>query len=235
MEARWMMPLNVFKEHVLKDKTIDELYELVEGFRIEKVFLKVQKEKENIGTFEFPSEEMIEKVDSYREYIKETYSYIEELDGKVKRADAEEVAWKFQVNLSNIQKVEYSIGGYFGGFDEYVLIFEEEQVHVTLNNSQLAFDRRNARVDKESFLKEFSDLHIGEWRESYLDSDYGNQVLDGTSWGLKVYYSDEREFVEFGGSNAFPYNFALFNQLVENIFDEENNANERDDRNIEFS
>src|SRR5690554_1297027 len=137
MEARWMMPLNVFKEHVLKDKTIDELYELVEGFRIEKVFLKVQKEKENIGTFEFPSEEMIEKVDSYREYIKETYSYIEELDGKVKRADAEEVAWKFQVNLSNIQKVEYSIGGYFGGFDEYVLIFEEEQVHVTLNNSQL--------------------------------------------------------------------------------------------------
>ena len=54
-----------------------------------------------------------EKVDSYREYIKETYSYIEELDGKVKRADAEEVAWKFQVNLSNIQKVEYTLFHHF--------------------------------------------------------------------------------------------------------------------------
>lgn len=235
MEARWMMPLNVFKERVLKDKTIDELYELVEGFRIEKVFLKVQKEKENIGTFEFPSEEMIEKVDSYREYIKETYSYIEELDGKVKRADAEEIACKFQKILPNIQKIEYSIGGSIDGYDEYVLMFEEEKIHASLNNSQEELDSRNARVDKESFLKEFSDLHIGEWRESYLDSDYGNQVLDGTSWELKVYYSDEREFVEFRGKNAFPYNFALFNQLVENIFDEENNANERDDRNIEFS
>ena len=215
------MPLNIFKEHVLKGKKEEELYELVEGFRIEKVFLKVQRETENIGSYEFPSQEMIEKIAGYRLYIKETYNYIEEMDGEVERAEAKKIALKFQMNLSNIQKIEYSIGGYFGGFDQYVLTFEEEQVYALLKNSQYKFDTRNTTVAKEIFLKEFSDLHIGEWRKSYLDTDYGEQVLDGTSWGLKVYYSNEEEFVEFGGSNAFPYNFSLFNLLIENIFNKD--------------
>ena len=223
-----MMPLNVFKEHVLKDKTVEELYELVEGFRIEKVFLKVQIEKENIGSFEYPSEEMIEKIASYRLYIEETYRYIEEMDGEVKRADAEEIARKFQENLSIIQKIEYSIGGFHGDFDEYVLIFEEDQVKATLNNSELISENKHLTTDKEKTVEEISDLHIGEWRESYLDSDYGAEGLDGTSWSLKVYYTNEVS-VEFGGRNAFPYNFAQFNQFIENIFDEANDATERGD------
>ena len=59
MEARTMMSLEMFNEHVLKGKSVEELYELIEDFKIEQVFLKLQIEKENIATVELPPEEMV--------------------------------------------------------------------------------------------------------------------------------------------------------------------------------
>ena len=69
-------------------------------------------------------------------------------------------------------------------------------------------------MDREIFLEEFSALHIGEWQESYADSDYGERIMDGTSWSLTVYFYGDIKVAEFSGINAFPYNFGMLDQLI---------------------
>lgn len=201
MEASKMMSLEVFNEHVLKGKSVEELYALIEDFKIEQVFLKVQIEKENIADFTLPPAEMVSKIDSYRLYIRDTYKQIERLDGIIERADEEEFAIQFQENLSKIHRIDYQIGGYFGEDEEYKVLFDDESL-------------TNDVIDKAIFLKAFTDLHVGEWREVYSATDYGQEVLDGTSWSLTVHFSGDMKPAEFVGSNAFPYNFGLLDQLI---------------------
>lgn len=196
-----MMSLEMFNEHVLKGKSVEELYELIEDFKIEQVFLKLQIEKENIATFKLPPEEMVSKINSYRLYIKNTYAQIEKINGTIERADAEEFAIQFQENISNIHWIDYQIGGYFEGNEEYYLAFDDSST-------------TNDGMDRETFLKEFSELHIGEWRESYADSDYGEQVMDGTSWSLNIHFYGDIKPAEFSGINAFPYNFGMLDQII---------------------
>ncbi|MBQ3235125.1 MAG: hypothetical protein IJA97_03080 [Clostridia bacterium] len=60
--------------------------------------------------------------------------------------------------------------------------------------------------DKDEFLQEFANLHVGEWRKSYLPDRFGVCVLDGVEWELKIEYNTHKS-VKFSGTNAYPYNF----------------------------
>lgn len=202
-----MMTLDVFNEHILKGKTVEELYELIEDFKIEKIFLKVQIERDNIGSFTLPPREMVSKMNSYRLYIRDTYKQIEKIGGTIERSVEEEFALKFQENLPNIHKIDYQIIDQFGKKEEYNLVVEES-------------DRMNKAINKEVFLKKLSKLYMGEWRELYAASDYDQEVSDGTSWGVTVHFSDGMKSAEFGGSNAFPYNFGTFTKLIRKAFNE---------------
>lgn len=197
VEAKSMMSLEMFNEHVLPGKTVEELYELIENFKIEKIFLKVQIEKENIADFNLPPTEMVSKIESYRLYIRDTYKQIEEIGGTIERAEDEEFAMAFQENVSTITQIHYQVDGE----EEYYVAFE------------------TAMIDKSAFLEEFADLHVGEWREMYRASDYGEEVADGTSWSLKVQFDGEMKPAEFAGINVFPYNFGLLDQLIKKAFD----------------
>lgn len=196
-----MMNLKMFNEHVLKNKTVEELYELIEDFKIEQAFLKVKIEEKNIGDFTLPPQDMVAKINKYRLYIRDTYIKIKSIGGEIKRSDEEEFAIQFHENISNIHRIDYQIGGYFVENEEYYLVFEDSP-------------STNDAIDRETFLKEFSKLHIGEWRETYADSDYDEQVMDGTSWSLTIHYSGEIKPAEFVGTNAFPYNFGMLDQII---------------------
>ena len=214
-----MMTFEVFNEHVLKGKNKAELYDLIEDFKIEIVFLKLQIEQKNIVIFTLPPAEMFSKINKYRLYIRDTYKQIEKIGGTIERADEEESAIQFQRNIPNIHQIDYQISGYSEVNEEYHLTFEEDQVVVTKSNSHEE-SSVEVEIDIEPFLKEFADLHIGEWRDAYADSDYGEEVMDGTTWSLKVHFSDEMKITEFVGSNAFPYNFGILGQLIKKVFNE---------------
>lgn len=200
-----MMSLEMFNDHILPGKTVEELYALIEDFKIEQIFLKVQIEKENIADITLPPAEIVAKIASYRLYIGDTYKQIERLDGVIERADEEEFAIQFQENLSKIKEIDYQIGGYFGEDEEYKVVFEDES-------------SANDGIDKVPFLKAFANLHVGEWREAYSATDYGQEVMDGTSWRLTIHFSGEMKPAEFIGSNAFPYNYGLLDQLLKKEF-----------------
>ena len=64
-------------------------------------------------------------------------------------------------------------------------------------------------MTRPSFLRELSDIHMGEWKKEYVNKD----VLDGTQWSVDIRYNNG-EKRHFSGSNMFPYNFNDFLALM---------------------
>lgn len=121
-------------------------------------------------------------------------------------------AGKFDESIPSINKIVFSIGGYFLGYETRTFTFDEK-VHVEVAKSILATEKKYTvthDLSKEDFFKELQELHIGEW-----DSDYTNHnVLDGTQWELEIDFSDGNRPVKIYGSNEYPYNFKALTELL---------------------
>jgi hypothetical protein len=70
-------------------------------------------------------------------------------------------------------------------------------------------------------------LYISEWRRTYDTRRFGYEVLDGTQWELKIFFSDGHKPVVKYGSNSYPYNFNKFLELL--AIDPESEEMEDDD------
>ena len=69
-------------------------------------------------------------------------------------------------------------------------------------------------IEKEEFIYQLGELHIGEWRSHYSPKRFGIEVCDGEQWVLKFEYKDGKKKF-FSGDNAYPYNF---DELLELLF-----------------
>lgn len=63
---------------------------------------------------------------------------------------------------------------------------------------------------KRDFLEAFAALHIGEWKATYNNCS----VMDGTKRKLTIRFSNGHREVKKEGSNAYPYNFNDFYELM---------------------
>lgn len=85
-------------------------------------------------------------------YLRDTYRAMEKIGGKDKCLE-DIAASKFQENIHYIQSINFSIGGYFGGFENYEVTFEKGLVEVskklTLNDfEQLDFENIKEKMSK---------------------------------------------------------------------------------------
>ncbi|MCD8295787.1 MAG: hypothetical protein LUE27_11205, partial [Clostridia bacterium] len=62
----------------------------------------------------------------------------------------------------------------------------------------------------EEFYSGLAELHIGEWKEIYRDSS----LCDESGFSLRIEYSNDKRSVEYGGINAYPYNFDALERLL---------------------
>lgn len=117
--------------------------------------------------------------------------------------DSDELAeMEFFAELENIVKIIFSYGACLGLKEEVVIdLWGEKPIMSDLD------------FDKESFLYELEKLHIGEWKEFYTPDRFGICVLDGYEWNLEIEYGDGRK-KEFGGCNAYPYNYSELLELL---------------------
>lgn len=127
---------------------------------------------------------------------------------------AEEAAAKFEQDLLSLKRLEYSIGGFFGGYSSVQIDIANGKI---LNVAVIQpFERELPPVkqapDLDDLLASLRKLHIEEWRHRY-DSD----ILDGTQWGLKLTYTNGRRPREYTGSNNYPYNFEALQELIKGI------------------
>ena len=150
-----------------------------------------------------PSDSVILSVE--REYLAAAKKALEDKGYEYKKTRKDIASEIFVANIPSIEKITFSLGGYFGGYDICSIIFDGDKVVLSKSHSYSPEEASNIQpgVTKDDFLNLLNDLHIEEWKKKYDDPF----TCDGTQWKLSFLYSHGQPSVEFWGSNKYPYNF----------------------------
>lgn len=110
---------------------------------------------------------------------------------------------------SNIIEFSYEHGSYFGGYNEYHLYYTEEGIaHIEAigyNGSELNIDKD---IDESVFgeiEKIVNEQEIYKW-DGFDESD--NDILDGSSFSLKIMYKDGQS-INAHGYMKYPDNYRI--------------------------
>lgn len=207
-----------YYEEYLKGKTKEQIMAAMRGLKQEIGRLKNTMESPDygVGPIIHPSEDT--RIHWNREYLERAKLAYAETGGTYTLSKSEEKAVDFDENIDAICKIIFSIGGFFGGYRDYVVelsdglkaytkIWEDEEPLVLL-------DADNGEpFTKDTFISALKELHIGEWRRRYSTKRFGYTVCDGTQWGLEFEYNNGHKPVRFDGDNSYPYNFDKLQML----------------------
>ena len=211
-----MISPETFYEMKLKGKSADQIMTVIRGLKRE-----IGRLKNYIESPEYSDREIVMKpsenvqISCTRDYLEEAKRALAEAGGTYVPSAAEKKAMEFDGNIPYINKLVFSIGGYFDGYETTTFTIDGDKIHKHFEHS-LDFDKANIidgeieEMDKEDLFEALKDLHIGEWRKRYY-----SPVLDGTQWDLEIYFSNGHRTVKIYGSNAYPYNFDSLVTLFE--------------------
>ena len=204
-----MIGPGAYYEFHLKGKKADQIMTAIRGLKQEIGRLKNIAEHPYYQCMMHPSEAV--RISCMRDYLAVAKEALVEAGGTYTPSKAELKAEELNANIPYVCKVEFSIGGFFDGFETrtYTVegdIVKEDVEHTMMYPPSYMYDP-DEEIDKDSFLEGLADLYIGEWRKSYDPSRFGYVVMDGTQWHLDLYFSNGHKPVKIHGSNAYPYNF----------------------------
>lgn len=154
-----------------------------------------------------------------REYLEKAEQGLEEAGATYQPTKAECKAALFDENACFINKLEFTIGGYDGGYETTTIRFDEERLYMDVNHTLIP-KPINFHIEpdylgkKENFIESLKKLHIGEWRKKYTLERFGYSICDGTQWELSIYYDGDIKPVRIYGDNAYPYNFDKLLELL---------------------
>lgn len=201
----------------LKGKTKEEIMTAILGLKQEIGHLKNSMENPDYGVKPIinPSEDT--RIYWKREYLKKAKQAYAEAGGTYTLSKSEEKAADFDANIESISKINFNIGGYFGGYSTYIVELSEEfkaytKLWENVEPLVLLDDNKEPFI-KDTFIGALKELHIGEWRRHYTTKRFGYMVLDGTQWELEFEYYNGHKPVRFDGDNSYPYNFDKFQRL----------------------
>lgn len=157
-------------------------------------------ENPNYKCTKSPSELTIYKCDKY--FLDMAIMRYLSIGGEYVYSEKELDDIEFNDRLEDIVKISLMNGSWFDN---------EPHVIIDTSNNKLAYKvftgadyvEMDVDLDKESFLRELGELHLGEWDKDYSPERFCVSCLDGTKWELKVEYKDGSS-VEFSGRNAYP-------------------------------
>ena len=207
-----------FYEDKLKGKTATQIMTVIRGLKQEIGRLKNIVENPDYECTVHPSERV--RISCNQEYLERAKLALVKAGGTYTPSAAELKALEFDANIPYINKVVFSIGGFFSGYETKTYTFDSEEVHVAVEHS-LKFepsdldDSEIEKTSKEEFLEQLKNLRIGEWRKNYNTKRFGYFVCDGTQWELEIYYDNERKPLKISGDNSYPYNFDRLLELFE--------------------
>lgn len=217
-----------YYEENLKGKTKEQIMTAIRGLKQEIGHLKNIKEGPEYSIKEIihPSEET--RLHWTREYLERARQAYAEAGGTYILSKSEQKAADFDANIEAICKIRFSIGGFFGGYQSYVVeLTEGLKAYTKLWEDEeplsLWDDDNEEPFTKETFMEALKGLYIGEWRRRYSTERFGYVVCDGTQWKLEFEYNNGQRPVRFNGDNSYPYNFDKFQMLfgIDNPGEEE--------------
>ena len=210
-----------FYEMRLKGKTPEQIMTVIRGLKREITRLKNIVEHPNYELRSMvihPTEKV--QISMNREYLERAKQALVETVGSYKPSAAEQKSLDFDNSIPYINKIEFSIGGFFGGYETKTYTIDTDKVRVDVEHSLIPKpsnigDAEIEEIDKQEFLEAFKDLRIGEWRKKYDTYRFNIAVMDGTQWHLEIYFSNGHRPVKIHGDNAYPYNFDRLLELFE--------------------
>lgn len=207
-----------YYEEYLKGKTKEQIMTAIRGLKQEIGRLKNTMESPDYGKepIMHPSEDT--RLHWTREYLERAKQAYAEAGGIYTLSKSEEKATDFDAHMDAICKITFSIGGYFGGYRNYVVELSDElKAYTKLWEDEEALllldDDSKEPFTKDTFIAALKDLHIGEWYRRYSTKRFGYTVCDGTQWELEFEYNNGHKPVRFDGDNSYPYNFNKFQML----------------------
>ena len=203
-----------YYEENLKGKTAEQIMTAIRGLKNEIGHLKNALEDPNYDFYDHVCPDEHTRLSCCFEYLERAKLALIEAGGVYTPSKAEQKAKEFDESIPLINKIVFSIGGYFEGFETKTITFDENNVCMDVEHSLLPKPSAH-RIEgdhpmtKAEFISGLYELHIGEWRRRYYDND----IDDGTQWDLEIYYSDDRKPIKIFGSNEYPYNFNKLKDL----------------------
>lgn len=121
---------------------------------------------------------------------------------------------KFVDFINDTYYVEFSIGGFFGGYNRTIIQRANDKIIIT---STHFMDEETKEISEKDFADILTVLYekayILEWKTKYVNED----ILDGTQWELKTKVKDVRARNIYG-SNDFPPNFKIVEKVFEKYY-----------------
>lgn len=188
----------------IKDKSAEEIK--TEIRRLKRSITKLKDEIENPGSepdMVCPSRETV--IYWSREYLEMAKKALADAGGEYRETNEEERARAFLEQLPQLGRLELEIGGFFGGWEKYVI--EVDGDVLKRDTIMVLSDLDDPEVEtREALLEYLRDMHLEEWQKDYSPERYGMYILDGTQWSLKLTYDDGKTR-EYHGDNVYPWNF----------------------------
>lgn len=201
-------------KHTFENDAPTELYSRIRGLKQRIGRLKNQLEHPDYNE---SAAEKIEDIESLRKQLVLAKQMYSQKIGDYPMSNKEQAIDMFERNLQNVSKIVLTIGGFFAGYPHYVADFSDDfSVYKEYFDSKEMIhllDKLNRPYTKVSFLAEFNNIHVEEWNKSYSLRKFGYEILDGTQWELKIYYSNDIASLNYSGNNHYPYNFEQLLQL----------------------
>ena len=202
-----------FYEMELRGKSKPEILRIIRGLKNQIGHLKKCIESSDSEIVTAPDERT--QLWCTRLYLERAIQAYEKTGEKYQPSKVEQIAADFDAAIPNISKIVFFIGGFFSGYETRTLRLDEERLYLWVEHSLIPTPS-NLEIEpdypmtKGEFLDGLRELHIGEWHHNYSDPN----ILDGTQWELFIEYSDDRKKKMYCGSNAFPFSFMEFCELI---------------------
>ena len=213
-----MISPEAFYEMNLKGKTAEQIMTVIRGLKQEIGRLKNIVEHPEYECTMYPSERT--RISCSQDYLERAKEALAEVGGNYVPSAADKKEMEFDANLPFINKVEFCIGGYFGGYETRTYTIDGDKVHTDIEHSLILKpsnlgDYEIEEMDKDYLFESLKKLHIGGWRRNYSTKRFGYLVCDGTQWHLEICFSNGARPVKIYGDNAYPYNFDKVLELFE--------------------
>ena len=201
-----MISPEAFYEENLKGKSAGEILRVIKSLKREINRLKKIAESNDVLPEKMIDPDPLTQIKVYRDYLERAKVAFAEAGGEYKPTKAEMKDQEFNEALRLMKKFVFEYGGFCGGYETHTYTFVGEKVLFDLRHrmDMEIFDPPEEEpFPKDYFLERLAELHIGEWKNNYMNPS----ILDGTQWGIDIEYEGERKPVHIDGSNKFPYNF----------------------------
>lgn len=214
-----MISPEYYYEEELKGKTKEEIMRAIKDLKrhISKLKYEMEHPDYGEGLIKIPGEHM--QLHMTREYLDMAKLAYKEAGGIYEPSNTEKKALKFQENIVHINKISFTIGGFFQGHTTYTIEISDElkaysyEMRNEVEKSLILKDMDNLPYTVDSFRNELKRICIGEWRSGYDLERFGLSIRDGTAWELEIEYNNDIKPVSKHGVNAYPYNFDEFKRL----------------------